>query len=118
MKNNSTTIGYILILALFLGFLWFNNDTVEEMEKQQAQAQQDSIAQAEAEAAAAPPDTASIQEIVAIEETVKKDFKTFSLENDLLKVELQNLLQVKKELTTTSVQFQDTELKEWLVKLL
>ena len=45
---------------------------------------------------------------------VVNDGKSFLLKQ--VKVELQNLFQVKKELTITSVQFLVTENKEWLVK--
>ncbi len=81
--NRSTTIGYVLILGLFLAYFYFNKQTLEEIEAQEAQTDSLVVQQ----------DVVDSTEIPSIEipEEIARDVSTYELENELVKITLQNL---------------------------
>lgn len=83
--ERSSTIGYVLILVLFIGYFYFNKQTLEEIEAEEAaQEQVDSTVQEPA----VVEDT--LAEIVPITLEVKADAKSYTLENELLSLSISN----------------------------
>lgn len=84
MKNRTTAIGYGLLLALFFGFLYFNKDAAEELERQQAI--QDSLANVEQ----VESQIAHEVEMPVLEEAPVKDVEEYTIENDLIVFNVKN----------------------------
>lgn len=84
--QKSTTIGYILILGLFVAYFYFNKKTLEEIEQDQAQIEQQ-------DTAGNKSDTIKVEELnlssaeLAAENRVEK---SFTIENDKLSLEVLN----------------------------
>ncbi len=108
--DRSTTIGYVLILALFLGFFYFQKENKEELEKQNRQ--QDSTLVENKVAAEDILEADS--EIVVIDSALlamQADETTVTIKNDLLSVDLTNIGGQPKKLTIANYKrYDSTEL--------
>ncbi|MFY0643361.1 MAG: membrane protein insertase YidC [Bacteroidia bacterium] len=82
--DRKTTIGYVLILGLFLAYFYFNKQTLEDIEQQEALA--DSAVVEEP----IPVDTVST-EVLVLDSTPKVETKVYRLENNLIAMDLANL---------------------------
>lgn len=85
--ERSSTIGYILIFFLFLGFWFFNKDAVQQVEKQN-QTLSDTLTQTELDENLPLLVTDSI---TISEDTLAKRQKTTTLTNDVLRVDFSNV---------------------------
>ena len=83
--DRKTTIGYILILGLFLAYFYFNKQTLEEIEQQEA------LADTTVVDAVVAPDTFSPTETIVVDSLPQVESKVYKLENDLLALDLSNL---------------------------
>ena len=86
--DRSTTIGYVLIFLLFIGFFYFNQQNVEEIEQKSGNSDTTIVDTAKTATAAVLKDTVTLDSATTdevIEETVT------SLSNDLLAIDFTNI---------------------------
>ena len=83
--DRSTTIGYVLIFLLFIGFFYFNQQNVEEIEQEETKTEAASVDTPKAAENEVSLDTA-ILDSVATTEVVEEKLETLS--NKLLQVDL------------------------------
>ena len=97
-NNKSTVIGWILIFAVMVGFIWMNNPSEEQRaEYERAQAVRDSIALVEAQKeldkslAEARYNQTLLQDSTSVLHLAAQgEEQTFTLENELLKLTFSN----------------------------
>ena len=96
--ERSSTIGYVLIFFLFLGFYFLSNKNSEELEKQEKieQAKEEAIA-AENDSTTVALDTTSIAAQPDSNEVVEEAFT--SLENEVLSIDFTNKGGIPKKVT-------------------
>lgn len=86
--DRSTTIGYVLIFLLFIGFFYFNQQNVEEIEQEETKTEAAAMDTPKAAENEVSLDTA-ILDSVATTEVVEEKLETLS--NELLQVDFTNL---------------------------
>ncbi len=86
--DRSTTIGYVLIFLLFIGFFYFNQQNVEDIEQQTAKSDTTLLDTAKPEQIIVPEDTTEIESVNATEAITEN---ISSLSNELLSIDFTNV---------------------------
>jgi len=86
--DRSTTIGYVLIFLLFIGFFYFNQQNVEDIEQQTAKSDTTLLDTAKPEQIIVSEDTTEIESVNATEAITEN---ISSLSNELLSIDFTNV---------------------------